>query len=373
MCPALQGPAAYRLRNEFDLPAGRAGLALTSRMAGRGYFAGGSRAEPDPSALRGAYRTTDPEVCQAGQVLSVDEEWELRRAAGAWLALRTNDGTDAISREILTEFTFHGERLPLVDRGRGIRKPAICQAALSLMTVHTPDGHSRPYEDVQGRDGLPRYKLRADARGTAENLAVARAQELKLPVIWLIGVAPGWFQAIFPVYVIGSEPTLDQFVLAYDRAQAMPLPQSAAPSPLEETLRRYAVRETRQRFHQPVFRSMVMRAYETTCAVCSLRHTQLLDAAHIVDDAEEAGVASVRNGLALCKIHHAPYDVGILGISADYRVGIRDDILREVDGPLFEHGIKGLHVTRLMKLPARRSDRPDPDLLAWRFDRFESA
>ncbi|WFR74686.1 HNH endonuclease signature motif containing protein [Prescottella defluvii] len=58
-----------------------------------------------------------------------------------------------------------------------------------------------------------------------------------------------------------------------------------------------------------------MRAYETRCAVCSLAHGSLLDAAHIVSDGHDAGIASVRNGLALCKIHHAAFDVRILGIT----------------------------------------------------------
>jgi len=263
-------------------------------------------------------------------VLSLPDEIELRREAMAWLALRTNDGRDAISRAELISFTFRGERLPLIDQGRGIRKPRDCQAALSIMTVHTAAGRERPYDDMLGPDGRPRYKMRADSRSAADNNAVAAAMELGLPLIWLVGVAPAWFQAVFPVFVIGSEPHLHQFVLAYDAAQAFPLPGS----PGEEVLRQYVLRETRQRVHQPVFRSMVMRAYQTQCAVCSLRHSQLLDAAHIIDDAHEDGVAAVRNGLSLCKIHHAAYDAGILGISPGYEVSIREDILLEIDGPL---------------------------------------
>lgn len=133
------------------------------------------------------------------------------------------------------------------------------------------------------------------------------------------------------------------------------------------------LREARQRLHQPVFRSMVMRAYETQCAVYPLRHTQLLDAAHIVPDANQDGIAAVRNGLALCKIHHAAYDAGILGIAPSYEAAIRHDVLAEVDGPLFDYGIKGLHGQFLMVLPQRRADRPGRDLLESRFMRFLSA
>ena len=287
----------------------------------------------------------------------------------AWLALRTNDGTEAISREDLTQFTFKGERLTLIDQGRGIRKPRACRGALTIMTVHTPQGRTRPYEDVVGHDGHPRYKMRAGAHSSADNAAVTQAMQLHLPVVWLVGVAAGWFQPVYPVFVIGAEPELAQFVLAYDAAQTVPL----VDSPLEEVLRQYVLRETRQRIHQPVFRSMVMRAYERQCAVCSLGHPQLLDAAHIVEDSAMTGIAAVHNGLALCKIHHAAYDAGILGISPECIVAIREDVLMEVDGPLFEHGIKGLHGTTLMVLPRRRADRPDPELLDWRYRRFLSA
>lgn len=302
-------------------------------------------------------------------MLSLEDETRLRAEAMAWLAARTNDGRDAITRQELTQFQFDGERLTLIDTGRGIRKPANCRAALTIMTVHTPEGRERPYEDVLGADGLPRYKMRGDARSDADNRGLRAAMELGLPVIWLVGVAPGLFQTVFPVFLIGEEPALHQFVLAYDKDQVRQEPDS----PLEEVMRRWAVRETETRLHQRVFRSMVMLAYHTTCAVCSLRHSPLLDAAHIVEDRHELGVAAVRNGLSLCKIHHAAYDAGILGISPELNIHIRADILDEIDGPLLEHGIKGLHGQRVAVLPDRRGDRPDPALLDWRYQRFLSA
>lgn len=302
-------------------------------------------------------------------MLSLTEELELRREAMAWLAVRTHDGADAISRAELEQFRWRGERFTLIDRNRGIRKPAISRFALTIMTVHRDPGQKRPYEDVTGPDGLPRYKGRAGTGGRTENESIRQAMAHHVPLIWLVGVATGWYQAVFPVYVINEEPHLDQFVLAYDETQRLPLPES----PGEEVLRRYVERETLQRVHQPVFRSMVLRAYETRCAVCALTHRQLLDAAHIVDDREERGIAAVRNGLALCKIHHAAYDAGILGISPGYEVAIREDVLDEVDGPLLEHGLQRLHGKHLMIVPKRKLDRPDRELLDWRFQKFKSA
>jgi putative restriction endonuclease len=42
----------------------------------------------------------------------------------------------------------------------------------------------------------------------------------------------------------------------------------------------------------------------------------------------------VSNGLSLCKIHRAAFDRGIIGIRPDYAIEVREDALKEVDGPM---------------------------------------
>ena len=140
---------------------------------------------------------------------------------------------------------------------------------------------------------------------------------------------------------------------------------------LAEPQREYARRLARQRLHQPAFRTRVLLAYETRCAICELKHGSLLDAAHIVPDSEERGIATTSNGLALCKIHHAAYDQDMLGVSPDYRVAVNRDLLDEVDGPMLRHGIQEMHGREIV-LPRRRADRPDRDGLAWRWARFSA-
>jgi hypothetical protein len=88
---------------------------------------------------------------------------------------------------------------------------------------------------------------------------------------------------------------------------------------------------------------------------------------------EEAGIAAVRNGLALCKIHHAAYDSFVLGIRPDLVVEIRADLLEEIDGPMLEHGLKGRHGQRVMVVPKVRAERPDRNLLDERYTAFRSA
>lgn len=295
-----------------------------------------------------------------------EDQAALRVEAMQWLALRTDDGAHPLTHEEIGEFEFRGERFALMDRQRGIRKPAIFDAALSIRTVWRPEGAARPYDDDLGQDGLIRYKWRGTDAQHPENRALRRAQQQQAPLIWFWGIGQGIYTVIFPVFLIDEEPAAQQFVVATDGLQHL----KPSDSPLEEVLRRYARAESIRRLHQPVFRDMVMRAYESQCAVCSLRHPILLDAAHIVEDKHELGAAAIRNGLALCKIHHAAYDSGILGVNPDLGVEIRRDILDEIDGPLLEHGLKALHGETLRVIPRARRERPDRGLLTIHYERF---
>jgi putative restriction endonuclease len=81
------------------------------------------------------------------------------------------------------------------------------------------------------------------------------------------------------------------------------------PIRLEDPLERhYAVRETRVRLHQARFRGRILVAYRSLCAICRLKESRLLEAAHIVGDPEEHGEPLVSNGLSLCSIHHRAFD-----------------------------------------------------------------
>lgn len=295
-----------------------------------------------------------------------DTDAALRADAMQWLALRTNDGSTFLTTEEISEFTFRGERFPLMDRQRGIRKPAVLTSALSIRTTWRPDGAPRPYDDDLGPDGLIRYKWRGDDPDHAENRALRQAMRDEQPLIWFWGVGTGQYMPIFPVFLVAEEPRSQQFVVATDGLQHL----RPSDSPVEEVLRRYLRSESLRRLHQPVFRSMVMRAYENHCAVCALRHPVLLDAAHIVEDKHELGAAALRNGLSLCKIHHAAYDEGILGVSPDLAVEIRADILDEIDGPLLEHGLKALHGESLRFIPRSKRERPSRELLDLHYQKF---
>lgn len=79
----------------------------------------------------------------------------------------------------------------------------------------------------------------------------------------------------------------------------------------------YITSSVRQRLHQRGFRERVLAAYKDQCALCRLRHRELLDAAHIIPDNEPGGDPIVKNGISLCKLHHAAFDKLFLGTPVD--------------------------------------------------------
>ena len=84
------------------------------------------------------------------------------------------------------------------------------------------------------------------------------------------------------------------------------------------------------------------------------------------------GQPIIPNGLALCKLHHAAFDANILGISPDYVVDIRKDILAEIDGPMLKFGLQQMR-GQSIKIPRVPDWKPDKELLAMRFEDFQKA
>lgn len=295
-----------------------------------------------------------------------DLDGELRSAVFAWLDEQTQVREELTWAQLLRGFTFRGQPFALVTQ-RGIRNVAGLEAALAFTTTYTPPGGRPPYEDVEGPDGLPRYKYRGTDPQLPDNQALRAAYRRGLPLVWFVGVDRGVFLARRPVYLVADEPDRLQFSVALDEEQYV---AASADTPLD-LRQRNVLRLTRLRLHQPVFRAQVLRAYDMKCTVCRLKHQPLLDAAHIQPDAE-GGLPVVPNGLAMCKIHHGAYDVGIIGIRPDYRIEVRDDVLAEVDGPMLRHGLQDVHGWRL-ELPRRVAELPDRARLAQRYARFRPA
>jgi putative restriction endonuclease len=262
-------------------------------------------------------------------------------------------------------FPFRGRRVPFLSYMKGIHRAAAQRgpAALSILT-----SWKSPYGDEETDDGVL-YAYRAGPIDQPDNRALREAVSLAVPVVYFVGTRPGWYRPFYPCFAVQDEPALRR-VLITKGAMAGPIDEPE-PMLLEDPVeRRYAVREMRVRVHQARFRGKVLPAYSSQCAICRLREVRLLDAAHIVADAE-AGDPLVSNGLSLCSIHHRAFDQDLVGISPDYGVRVAEQLLEDEDGPMLEL-LKGAHGTAIY-VPERRAWRPDQELLARRFDRFLAA
>ncbi len=82
----------------------------------------------------------------------LERELAIRIAAMEWLS-SFEEGT-TFRYEELADFHFGDVRIPLTDRGRGIRKPATMGAELSFSTVFTDPIDVPPYADSEWPDGL---------------------------------------------------------------------------------------------------------------------------------------------------------------------------------------------------------------------------
>ena len=230
----------------------------------------------------------------------------------------------------------------------------------TLSVVSPPSG---PYAHREVAGGLFHYSYR-EGSINGDSAELRRAYELGKPIILLRKVRDGVYVPYAPVYVVADLVPQREFLLALDESVRF-LGNSDPDAPE----RRYAERVVRQRLHQAEFRGRVIAAYRTQCAICQLRHGELLDAAHIIADRDDQGLPAVSNGLSLCKIHHAAFDMNMLGISPDYEVRIDHRLLEEIDGPMLRHGLQERHGT-LLTVPQRKRDRPDRLRLEERFAQF---
>lgn len=289
-------------------------------------------------------------------------ESALRTAIMAWVRERADANGGFLHRQELLGYRAGDRPLPLIDFSRGIRNPAEFSSTLSIVSAA-----NGPYDDAESDDGLLHYAYRAGDPWSGDNRKLRAAMETGQPLILFRKEVANYYTPVMPVYVVDDYPEERSFIIALDEAFRF----MGDVRDLAEPQRAYALRLAKQRLHQPAFRTRVLLAYATRCAICSLRHGSLLDAAHIVPDGNDdpPGLPTTPNGLALCKIHHAAYDQNMLGVSADYRVAINRELLEEVDGPMLRHGLQEMH-GRALTLPARRGDRPDRERLAWRWERF---
>lgn len=284
---------------------------------------------------------------------------------------------DVLQRPLIVD----GERIPLIAHMRGIHKPRVLTAALAVLTAAPKPRSPAPYDDRFDPEGTLRYHYRdagspgrqAALLADSDNESLRAALRNRLPIIYYIGIVPGQYLPFFPTYVVQDHPDLREFSLdltGFGRAPVLLDEHVDAASDGSE--RAYRTEIVMARIHQASFRHKVMKAYRSHCAICRLKRSELVEAAHIVPDAA-GGPPVVSNGLALCKLHHAAFDRHILGVRPDLTVIVRKDILDEVDGPMLSGGLQAFHRQRLMVTPSEADLRPGQEFLEERWSDFSAA
>jgi len=317
--------------------------------------------------------------------MEVERDYEMRLVAID--RIRTiADGFDGIvPLPVLREpFLFEGEEISFGTFYSGIFRPRQMRgpAALCLVTTPPKPGSAAPYDDgldettntfVYHYRTAQGSSLRAMRAAEADNASLRAAVDLAVPLIYFHGIAPSQYAVVAPVFVVRDDPSRRivelQAAMFLGDASQLGSGRIADDGP---DLRRYATREALVRLHQQRFRTLVLRAYGGRCAICALREASLLQAAHILEDRDPRGTATVVNGIAMCAIHHLAYDRNVMGIDPRGTVHIAGRLLAEIDGPMLRTGLQGFHGAKLLR-PRRATDQPDPGRLEVRYEAFRAA
>jgi putative restriction endonuclease len=294
---------------------------------------------------------------------------DVRSACFAALdVLQAKWGADVPYSALREGFNFRGRRVPFLSRGFGIYRSREAQRGPAALSVNSSFKQDR-YQDEQTPDGVL-YRYQGDDPDNYFNRWLRSAHLLDVPIVYFVGTRPNHYQPIYPTYIAEDRPTELRVLLTFGKMRG-PFDEREPVHIPDEIERRYVVREVKLRIHQAQFRGVVLPAYRDRCAICQLREVRLLDAAHIVGDADEAGAPVVSNGLSLCSIHHRAFDQDLVGVATDLRVHVSRRLLDDGDGPMLDV-LKGFHGSTI-DAPRKPMWRPDRDRLATRFERFLAA
>lgn len=303
-----------------------------------------------------------------GRVCLVAGDSDIRREALVYVSACTGGGERPITWAQLHNFRFGPRRIPLASQ-QGIFKPEAMRLPVSIRTAPPRLDQPAPYDDEIPVAGRLIYRYRGTDADHYQNQWLRAVKDEALPLIYLLGIAPGIYD-VHGAVILHEQPSELAFEVELMPIDAVALGEINVAA-VDDLSRRHYLRLVRQRAMQSQFRIRVLAAYREQCSVCRLRRRELLDAAHIISD-RAGGLMHVTNGLSLCKIHHAAFDANLLGIRPDHIAEIRSDLLAEIDGPMLRHGLQEVH-GQTIHVPGRSSDQPDRPSLERRYAAFRTA
>ncbi|MGB6501065.1 MAG: HNH endonuclease [Thermoplasmata archaeon] len=267
---------------------------------------------------------------------------------------------------------------------KGIYKPSGSRYALWVRQTlkspypdrdlrYRPDGSWTYRYSPEGRAGL--IDLNLDA-----NKSLLRCMEDHVPVGVFRQISGGGGLATYEILGLAIVESFDgeHFVLHGESIEPEKTPAFANMSPkflpFEFSTGRHDLVSRIVRDHR--FGVAVRRIYHERCSLCNIGfrvggQSTALDAAHIIPVNEKGVMGDLRNGILLCKNHHALFDDYAWTMDSDLSVRLAPDKgLRE--SALGNH-IVSLEGKRLPNLPTEEENRPAAEAVRWRLDRFDRA
>lgn len=155
-----------------------------------------------------------------------------------------------------------------------------------------------------------------------------------------------------------------------------PVPESIVPTfePFESGV--VALSEQTRVLRDHRFGVVIRHLYHERCSLCNLGfrvkgHPIGIEAAHIIPVEKRGKIADVRNGILLCKNHHALFDQSAWTMDEDLRVRVAPD--RDLRESAVDNHILASEGKRLSNLPATETDFPAIEAIRWRLEAFDKA
>jgi putative restriction endonuclease len=129
-----------------------------------------------------------------------------------------------------------------------------------------------------------------------------------------------------------------------------------------------AAQTTRLRPRRRGFAEEVLRAYAYQCAMCGFdgalgRYPVGIQAAHVRWHSQQ-GPDELANALALCALHHALFDLGVLGITEDQRIRVSSLYVARNEAGLAVDALAG----KPLLIPRLQQPKVDIIYISWHHD-----
>jgi len=177
------------------------------------------------------------------------------------------------------------------------------------------------YPDDIFEDGIlyhyPNTPKRSKSFDINETNSVKACKSLGLPLFVILPGNNPKKRTIRLGWVEDYDDVGEQFLIKFGENQPGPLQEIEGTEFIPRTKRRKRSREVDTRSNnQTKFRFDVFIRYGAKCAVCNVDNKHMLDAAHIIP-VDDDGTDDPRNGLVLCKNHHAALDRDLFSVNLD--------------------------------------------------------